>query len=396
MKKYIVDSGIIYTYYLEFEGEKVKKFNIEKKNEDPKVDDIYFGNVINILPNRGIAFIDIGRKKNAIIHLKDTLKFIKGECKNINAVLHEGKRVLVQVKKIEDREKGAKVSELISLSSNYFVYLPYEDFKGYSKKIIDNKKELKKIMDKNFADDGFICRTSSAKLSEDKIIKEFNDLKNNWLDILIKVNSLKKNALVYSVNSALEYIVNKFIDNDIDELVLNDKKIYDYILNKLKLYEINIDGRIKIAEKNQNIFTSMGVEFALKSLLNKKVPLIDGGNIIIEEGETLTAIDVNFSSALKKGNDITLSDFNLLAFTESLRQIKLRNISGIIIIDVINISDKNQELKFIKEVKKLCLKEDDVLFHGYSKLGLIEITRKNSGKSINELIVKKKNKYTIL
>lgn len=380
MKKYIMDFGKFYNSYLEIENNELINFSIEEVNNLPKIGEIYFGIITNILPKLEYMFVDIGKKNNAILHFKDTLKYRNFKEDEI----YEGKRILVQIKKEEDEKKGAKVSEVVDISVGSVVYLPYEKFKGISKKI--NAKDKNRILNilNKYEEDGFIVRSYAKYFTDEEIECDIKKAKENWNDILGKIKNLKKVSLIYSVDKKLEDIIFKLKQNEIDELILNSEEKYIKILKILSELDVKLEKKIKLYNK-KNLFKREGIEFILKNLLLKKVPLKGGGNIIIEETETLTAIDVNSEKAFK-GDKKNILDFNLIAFKEVIRQIEFRNISGIIIIDALKFKNGRNREKFIELIKDICKNSENIKYHSYTKLGLIELTRKNNGLSIFKLL----------
>ena len=372
------------------DGNIVEKY-IEYKNSNKLEGNIYIGKIESILPGMQAAFIDIGLKKNTFIHLKDILprenvvegerKYNKEDIKNITRV---GQPILVQVKRDFTNSKGAKVSTHINLNSRYIVLLPNTTIVTTSLKIEDEKEKerltniVKKYLPENC---GAIVRTSAENQKEEVIKKDIEVTLNKWQDIEKLYNEKLKNnnypRVVYKTHGVLKRLLLDLIDRKLEKITVNDKEEYEYVQKLLEQFEEKIELVVK---ENQDIIgDSSNLSKQLEKSEKRKVWLKCGGFIAIDKTEALTAIDVNSGKYIGKDNvESTIFKVNKEASIEIARQLRLRDIGGIVIIDYIDKNDEENKEKILEilneELKKDRSKTQVV---GFSKLNLLEMTRKH-------------------
>ena len=319
---------------------------------------IYIGKVQNVLPGMQAAFIDIGENKNTFIHLKDILpkvdeKFEEKQDENvyISDVVKSGMPILVQVKRSEANQKGARVSTHISISGKYVVMMPRTDFITISQKIEneEEKKRLKDIVAKLLPKDmGAIIRTSAYKKSEEDIKEDIQNLKTEW-DKIVKESEKNGNVprLIYKGKDVVERIILDLIEKDIRKITANDKDIVKELnksINKIKSIEIEYDEHVGDNEE---------IKKQIDAIENKKIWLKSGGFITIDKTEALTAIDVNSGKYVgKKSLEQTVFTVNKEATLEIAKQLKLRDIGGIVIIDYIDMHEQENRDKIEKLLKE--------------------------------------------
>ena len=360
-----------------------EKITIEKSSQNIE-GNIYVGKVQNVLPGLQAAFIDIGQDKNTFIHLKDILPKVDESSEtyndndvNIKDIIKPGMNLLVQVRRAESSKKGARVSTHISLSGKYLVLMPNANFITISQKI-ENKKEcdrLKELFKELLPKDmGAIVRTSAQRKEKDDIENEINSLVQEWNTIQKEKEMAKKvPCLIHKGHSAIERILNDIDEKNINSITVNDKETYE-IIKQLSKNSSNI----KISLKS-NLFENYDIQKQLDELGKRKIWLKCGGFITIDKTEALTAIDVNSGKFIGKQTlEQTVYTVNREATIEIAKQLKLRDIGGIIIIDYIDMHDIQNKEK-IEELLKEELKKDrsktQVL--GFTKLNLLEMTRKH-------------------
>ena len=367
------------------ENEKVMEYYQEDDLMKRKEGNIYIGIIKDIIKGMQSAFVDIGTEKNSFIHLKDILPKIDerkekyDETIDISKIIEPGQKILVQVKKDSNEKKGARVSTHINLPSKYIVFMPNTDIITVSQKIEDEKeqKRLLSLVKANLSKgNGAIIRTS-AEGKEEEIIQDIKNIENKWNKIIktsVSPNS-KKAKLLYQSEDIVEKIL---ADKDISKIILNNKEEYQYLTklqNENKEYK-NI--KIELKEK-QNILNIYNIEKQIEKIENRKVWLKCGGFITIDKTEALTAIDVNTGKYTGKYDlEDTVFKVNKEATIEIAKQLRLRDIGGIIIIDYIDM--KNQENKNkIEKILKEELKKDrsKTQVEGFTKLDLMELTRKH-------------------
>lgn len=363
----------------------------EENNQDSRNEgNIYIGVVKDIVKGMQSAFVDIGTEKNSLIHLKDILPKIdqKKESKDfskidIKDVVKPNDKLMVQIKKDSNEKKGARVSTHINLPSKYIVLMPNTDIITISQKIESQKEQerLFKIVKANLPQNmGAIIRTSAQDKSEEDIIKDVKHSINKWNTILKTKNKLEPQApqKIYESQSIEEKIIIDTFNKNLKKIRVNDKKEYKKMV---ELQKENDDyNQIEIAlEEKENILQIYDLEKQIAKTKERKVWLNCGGFITIDKTEALTAIDVNTGKYTgSKSLEETVYKVNKEATTEIAKQLKLRDIGGIIIIDYIDMNSEANKQK-IEELLKEELKKDraKTQVEGFTKLDLMELTRKH-------------------
>ena len=368
-------------------GNVIEKYeeNEKKKRLEGK---IYLGRVQNVLQGMQAAFIDIGEEKNTFIHLKDILpkvNVVKNrevlEEKNIKKVVIQGDKLLVQVKRDATNIKGAKVSTHISLPSRYFVVMPNTDIRTISQKIEDEKerKRLSETVDKLLPNGfGTIIRTSAEGKTQEELEKDLNSVIKIWQDIeeQIKNEDVETPKVVYNGQTFIEKLLVDLVDKEIEGIIVNNKKVAEKVKRILEMLEENI--KIELRE-NENIFKTYDIEEQLEKSEQRKIWLRCGGFITIDKTEALTAIDVNSGRYIgSKDLEQTVFKVNKEASEEIARQLRLRDIGGIIIIDYIDMNDEEHKKQIIENLEENFKKDrSKTQIIGFSKLNLLEMTRKH-------------------
>ena len=375
MKKYLILSKSVYETKLALlEDNKLDEMYIERNNKKEITGNIYKGKVVDILNNGEIIFVDIGLEKNAFLSFenkKDISKY------NIDD------KLIVQAETEPRDEKGAKLTLDYSINGENLVLLPKSKNLSISKKIkdIEEVNRLKNIF--LSTDNGLILRTNSEGKSEENLLEEYRRLEN--IDNQINKDFEKINVgLLYDVNSILKKVVALF-DDSIEEFIIDDEHVFKEI--KYLLEEIGKKDLIKKLRKyfkDEDIFEYYSINSQIERALDRKVYLDSGAYIIIEKTEALISIDVNTGQNTgNKTSQEIIFQTNLEATKEIARQIKLRNLAGIIIIDFIDMKKFYDRKRVLEEFKKY-LSEDRVEINSveYTNLGLIQFTRKRQGKEL--------------
>lgn len=339
---------------------------------------IYVGIIKDILIGMQAAFVDIGEEKNAFIHLEEILG--KNYTKKDISKLKVGMSVIVQVKRGETSNKGARIVTNIQLPGRYLVFMPKENFVTVSQKIEneEEKKRLINIIKKYLPDNtGVILRTSSINKNEDEMSKDLENLIKQWEEIKNQViEDVKKPLLLYKSPNISEKIIIDMIDRETERILVNSKDIYDEINNILTKMK---NQKTKLELREENLLNMYDIAKSIEETKKRKIWLKCGGFITIDKTEALTAIDVNSGKFIGKENlEKTVFKVNKDATIEIARQLRLRDIGGIIVIDYINMSDKNNKEEIIKILSEN-LKNDraKTQIMGFSKLDLLEMTRKH-------------------
>lgn len=342
------------------------------KNQDNIEGNIYSGIIKNIVPGIKAAFIDIGKEKNAFIHFEDLNK--------INEEIKLNKKILVQVQKNPIKQKGAKLTANIKLTGRQIALMPKTNFITISRKIEaeDQKQRLKEIVEKHIPNGfGAIIRTSCISATEEEICDDIQRLLNRWNKIQKKMLENESNlpCLIEENNDIIKSLILGTADGNMNRIVTNNEMFNKEIENFLEAY--NLDNNVKV-ELEKDVFEKYTMQKELQGLENNKVWLRCGGYIVIDKTEALTAIDVNSGKCVGKDNlEDTILRVNTEAAKEIAKQLRLRDIGGIIIIDFIDMQEDISKTKlldcFVEETKKDRAK---VQVEGFSKLNLLELTRK--------------------
>ena len=355
-------------------GKIVEKYQ-ENDNNKTIEGNIYLGKVINVLPGMGAAFVDIGEEKNAFLHIKDVLPKVSEITGNKNEKINKNDikkyvradmPIVVQVKKDKNETKGARISTELNIAGKYVALVPNSKFITISSKINDESeiKRLKEIVKNNSSEnDGFIIRTAAKNKSDEEIIEKAEKLKKEK-DIIPKK--------IYDVGGIVNKVLLGFTDN-IDKIVVNEKDVYNFIINE---YE-NLKKKTELKE-NENLISD-NIFVQLEKIKNRKIWLNCGGFITIDKTEALTAVDVNTGKYIGKDTlEKTVLKVNEEATIEIAKQLRARDIGGIVIVDYIDMEEKSDEAKIVelleKELKKDRAKTQIV---GFTPLHLLEMTRKH-------------------
>lgn len=344
---------------------------------------IYLGIVKDIVPGMQAAFVDIGTEKNSFIHVKDIVPQVDEKVEKridtkIKEVAKVGQKILIQIQKDSNDKKGARTSTHIKLTGKYVVLMPNTNIVTISQKI-ENESErerLLKIIRKALPENtGAIVRTAAVKKNEEELKEDLERLLSKWKKIKEKFdNTPSKSQLLYKSPSILEKIILDLPENRIEKIMVNDKDEYREISEMLK----EMDEKIKV-EIHENILEKYELEKQIEKSKQRKVWLNCGGFITIDQTEALVAIDVNSGKFTGKSTlEETVYKVNYEATIEIAKQLRLRDIGGIIIIDYIDMQKEENKEK-IEKLLKESLKQDraKTQVEGFTKLNLMELTRKH-------------------
>ena len=371
----VIEDGIVVEKYQEFDNNKTIEGNI------------YLGKVVDVLPGMQAAFVDIGEDKNAFLHIKDVLPKASDITGNKNEKLGKSKitnfikvgmPVVVQVKKDKTETKGARVSLDLNIAGRYVALLSNSSFITVSNKIDDEAEinRLKNIVKESSEGNGYIIRTAAKNASSDKIKLDMESIKKIYSDIKLKKElNIKQNIFpikLYESGGIINNVILGLMD-ETERITVNKKEIYDNIMNSY----IGINDILVINQK-ANIIPDY-VKHQIDKFNNRKIWLNCGGFITIDKTEALTAIDVNTGKYIgKESLEQTVLKVNEEATIEIAKQLRARDIGGIVIIDYIDMEEKSDETKIInllsKELKRDRAKTQVV---GFTPLHLLEMTRKH-------------------
>ncbi|HET6174418.1 MAG TPA: Rne/Rng family ribonuclease [Gaiellales bacterium] len=378
------------------EGGKLSEAYIERRGRRSIVGNIYKGRVDAVLPGMEAAFVDIGLPKNGFLYVAEIvlpeLDDRERRSKRIQELIQSGQDVLVQVTKDPMGSKGARLTMDVSLAGRFMVLAPGGDGVGVSKKLEggerDRLRDLLRKM-KTHEDAGLIARTAAQGASLDELERDVRLLEKLWSVSRGHAQRAEAPALVYSEPDLSLQMVRDDFRADVAELVIDDERQYHRILAYVRRTSPELAERVKLYKGKRPLFQRYEIEQGIRSTLSRRVPLPSGGSLVFDYGEAFTVVDVNtgrFTGTTKKLEDTILKN-NLEAAVEVVRQLRLRDIGGIIVVDFIDMaSQKNRDA--VLEVLQRELKKDrsKVYVVEISPLGLVEMTRKNVADGVREIM----------
>lgn len=385
MKEIIIDKENDTRKIMLLENGKLVEY-YEENNEYNRLEgNIYLGKIRNVLPGIQAAFVDIGEGKNTFIQVKDiypkidqTIQNIENT-KDIKEVAKPGMNLIVQVKKDASNKKGARVSTHISLPGEYIVLMPDVSFITVSQKIENEEKKeelkqiLKEILPENF---GAIIRTSAENVDGKVLKNEVDLLIKMWEDIKQRASKSNEIEMIYKSDDIVSKIIKGTISQNISKITVNDEKQFEYV-NKI-LSSMQAKNNINV-ELHNNLLEKYDLNKQIEKMSQRKIYLKCGGFITIDKTEALTAIDVNSGKYTgKESQEKTILKVNEEATEEIAKQLRLRDIDGIIIIDYIDMNKEESKLKIIETLKQNIKKDrSKIQILEFTKLNLLEITRKH-------------------
>ncbi|GAB7386545.1 Rne/Rng family ribonuclease [Bacillaceae bacterium] len=403
MKRMIVNSVTRETRVAILEDGELVDLFIERSPEHQLVGNIYKGRVANVLPGMQAAFVDIGMDRNAFLLLDDCDPRGSGTedgdggtgfaGQEIRECVREGEEILVQVSKEPFGSKGARVTQRLSLPGRFLVYMPQGNYVGISRRIADEgeRARLKGIADRlRVPGEGIIVRTAAEGCGEKELARDLSFLRKLWERCKKESASLKAPAVVYRDLEFVQRAVRDFFAEDLDELWVDDRSAYRKIRRFLQEMMPQWSDRVKMYEDRRPIFEAFGIESEIEKLLRRKVWLKSGGYLVIDHTEALTVIDVNTGKYTGKANlEETALKTNLEAAKEIARQLRLRDIGGIIVIDFIDMVRESNREKVLRCLEAE-LAKDRTKTHvlGLTRLGLLEMTRKKVRQNLAESLMK--------
>ncbi len=385
------------------EDKELVEVHIERTKHQGLVGNIYRGKVSSVLPGMQAAFIDIGYEKNAFLYVgdavpqkeysddeMDTLRDFTGY--NITDILKVGQEITVQVIKEPIGTKGPRVSTHITLPGRYLVLLPKADYVGISRRIENDgeRQKLKKIAEKLKPENmGLIVRTVAEGKEESDFVDDVSFLTKLWE----KINHLESSGPVprcihKDINLIYRSVRDLFTWN-IGKFIINDEKEYFKVLELVEMISPVLKNRVELYQKEYNIFDYYQIETKIERALSRKVWLKCGGYIIIDKTEALTVIDVNTGKFVGDNNlEETVLKTNIEATKEIAKQLRLRDIGGIVIIDFIDMSDAEHQQMVLDSLRQ-SLKNDrtKTIVLGMTELGLVEMTRKKIRQELSTVML---------
>lgn len=396
-RKMIVRQSDDYSQLAVLEDGVLVEHYVDRASATSSIGNIYLGKVQNVLPSMEAAFIDIGRGRNAVLYAGevDWAKYGKeGEDKRIEHVLKSGDQVLVQVTKDPVGAKGARLTSHISVPGRFVVYSPGGHLSGISRKLADSeRKRLKKIVENNIPSDAsVIVRTAAEGATEEDLVRDINRLKVQWEVIERKVSNSKAPLMLYTEPDLTVRIIRDLFTADFSELVIAGNGGPDDAYDTIKAYVDHVAPEmtsrlIHWEHTDKDPFAEYRIDEQVAKALERKVYLPSGGSLVIDRTEAMTVIDVNTGKFTGSAGNLeaTVTANNLEAAEEIVRQLRLRDIGGIIVIDFIDmVLPTNREL-LVRRLAE-CLGRDRTRHQvaEVTSLGLVQMTRKKIGTGLAE------------
>ena len=374
----------------------VQEIFIERTNHRGLVGNIYKGKVVRVLPGMQAAFVDIGLERAAFIHAAE---IGEGDAHApINTLLHEGQALVVQVTKDPIGTKGARLTTQLAIPSRYLVYMPGEGHVGVSQRIDDEgeRERLKNLVNAcmeaeglSGGEAGFILRTAAEGVGEDEILADTRYLRRLWRKLEERIKDNKPPSMVYDELPLSLRTLRDYARPEVSKIFIDSRETFQKIEQFVNQYVPEVADRIEYYPGPRPLFELYSVEDEIQRALERKVPLKSGGYLVIDQTEAMTTIDVNTGGFVGRRNlEETIFKTNLEAATAIGRQLRLRNLGGIIILDFIDMTEVEHQRQVLRMLEKVMEKDHaKTKISSVSELGLVEMTRKRTRESLEQMLM---------
>ncbi|NUR91539.1 MAG: ribonuclease E/G [Nonomuraea sp.] len=376
----VLEDGVLVEHY------------VNREASQSYVGNVYLGKVQNVLPSMEAAFVDIGKGRNAVLYAGEVnfdTAGLEGQPKRIEAALKSGQSVLVQVTKDPIGHKGARLTSQISLPGRYLVYVPDGSMTGISRKLPDKERTrlksiLKKVMPENA---GVIVRTAAEGASEEELARDVARLSAQWESIQKKAKSASPPELLSAEPDLTIRVVRDVFNEDFTNLVVQGDDAWETVDDYVKYVAPHLADRLSRYEGDGDVFEHYRIDEQLSKAMDRKVWLPSGGSLVIDRTEAMTVVDVNTGKFTGQGGNLeeTVTRNNLEAAEEIVRQLRLRDIGGIIVIDFIDmVLESNRDLVLRRLLECLARDRTKHQVAEVTSLGLVQMTRKRVGQGLLE------------
>jgi ribonuclease G len=388
----LIENGLLQEIYL------------ERRSRSGYVGDIYLGKVVRVMPGMEAAFVDIGLERAAFLHSADIAPIgvdglevrDGGETVDINTLLREGQLIVVQVAKDPIGTKGARLTTHLTLPSRHLVFLPRNLHIGISQRL-ENEEERNRLqalleqclLAESMQDrGGFIIRTAAEGASENELLEDIRFLRKLWAAVERRIGKSKDIRVLYRDLPLYLRAVRDLITPGIEKIRVDAQEAFDEISGFIQDFIPDFRDRLELYSGERPIFDLYGIDDEIDKALGRQVKLKSGGDLIIDQTEAMTTIDVNTGAFLgTKSHAETVLKTNLEAATSIARQLRIRNLGGIIILDFIDMDDPEHQRQVLRTLIKALEKDHArTMVTGISELGLVEMTRKRTRESLGQIL----------
>ncbi|WP_370261420.1 ribonuclease E/G, partial [Limnobacter sp.] len=380
----------------------VQELHIERTSTRGIVGNVYLGKVVRVLPGMQSAFVDIGLERAAFLHVADLWEhrtYNHHQSRQgttpppaIEKMVFEGQTIIVQVSKDPLGTKGARLTTQISLAGRMLVHLPQDPHIGVSQRIEneDEREELRAKLTRLLPENtgGFIIRTHAEEATDEELVADVNYLRTRWREMLELTRSKPAPSLIYEDLTMAQRVVRDLVSSDTQAILIDSKETFKNLEVFAATYASEVKDRLQLHQGERPLFEMYNIEDELQKALGRRVELKSGGYLIIDQTEALTTIDVNTGGFIGARNfEETVFKTNLEAAQSIARQLRLRNLGGIIVIDFIDMTGDEHKRAVLAELQR-ALDRDRARTSvtGFSALGLVEMTRKRTRESLAHLL----------
>ena len=376
----VMEDGVLVEHY------------VNRSSQQSYVGNVYLGKVQNVLPSMEAAFVDVGKGRNAVLYAGEVnfdVSGLEGQPKRIESALKAGQSLIVQVTKDPVGHKGARLTSQLSLPGRYLVYVPGASMTGISRKLPDTERNrLKQILKKVMPEDGgVIVRTAAEGAAEEELARDVARLAAQWEAIEKKAKTANAPALLYSEPDLTIRVIRDVFNEDFSNLIVSGDEGWDTVDEYVRYVAPHLADRLTRWTDDRDVFAAYRIDEQLAKALERKVWLPSGGSLVIDKTEAMTVIDVNTGKFTGQGGNLeeTVTRNNLEAAEEIVRQLRLRDVGGIVVIDFIDmVLESNRELVLRRLLECLARDRTKHQVAEVTSLGLVQMTRKRVGAGLLE------------
>lgn len=380
----------------------LQEVNTERQGALGLVGNVYIGKVSRVLPGMQAAFVDIGLDKAAFLHASDIINHEEytpevsndknNQVPDIRTLIRDGQFIMVQVVKDPIGTKGARLTTDVTIASRYLVFMPGAYHSGVSQRIEDEEERarLKALVSNEEIDNvgGFIVRTAAEGVGDGEICQDVKFLKKLWAKILKKKKGVRKSCVIYEDLTLAFRVIRDFVGSELERIRIDSKLSFQQLSTFTEECVPELADKLEYYPGERPIFDLFDVENEIQRALHRKVPLKSGGYLVIDQREALTTIDINTGAFVGHRNlEETIFNTNIEATQAIARQLRLRNLGGIIIIDFIDMRSEEHKNRVLHSLEHALAKDrTKTNVHGFSALGLVEMTRKRTRESLEHVL----------